>query len=148
MWYGGCYTSNQDFLFHVKSGAKEEGESEPPPRLQQRMRQAWGKKPRASNAFLIAREGKHLLVPFECDLCIFRKVQGGNPVLPNPQDSLLIACIRRASLDLFWSRAKGTASGNRDKVAFGIKCQVWWGSSWALTSQTDPSLNTITAVTK
>jgi hypothetical protein len=85
------------------------------------MRQAWGKKHRASNDFLVARDGDHLLVPFECDLCIFQKLQGRNPVLTNPQDSLLIACIRRANLDLFWNRAKGTAGGNRDKVAFGIK---------------------------
>jgi hypothetical protein len=83
------------------------------------MRQAWGK--RASNDFLVARDGDHLLVPFECDLCIFRKPQGCNPILTNPQESLLTACIRRANLDSFWSRAKAKVGGNRDKVAFGIK---------------------------
>jgi hypothetical protein len=76
MWCGGCYTSNQDVLFHVKSGAEEEVESENNPHLQQQMRQVWGKKHRASNDFLVVRDGDHLLVPFECDLCIFQKLQG------------------------------------------------------------------------
>jgi hypothetical protein len=36
-------------------------------------------------------------------------------------DSLLEAYIRRANLDTFWSRARGTATSNCDKVAFGLK---------------------------
>jgi hypothetical protein len=34
---------------------------------------------------------------------------------------LLTACLRRANLDTFWSRARGTALSNRDKVAFALK---------------------------
>jgi hypothetical protein len=111
------------------------------------MRQAWGKKHRASNDFLVARDGDHLLVPFKCDMCIFRKLQGRNPVLTNPQDSLLIAFIRRANLDLFWSRAKATAGGNCDKVAFGIKILGLVGLLGPYKSDS-PSRNTSTVVTK
>jgi hypothetical protein len=127
MWCGGCYTSSQDVQFHVKTREEEEAESESDPQLQQRMRQAWGKKHRSPNDFLVGRDGDHLLVPFECDLCVFRKLQGRNPVATNPQDSLLSACIRRANLDAFWSRAKGTAGANRDKVAFAIKMSALVG---------------------
>ena len=67
------------------------------------------------------------MVPFECDLCIFRKLKGQTPVPNTPQDALLLACIRRANLDAFWSRAKSTALANRDKVAFGIQMSATMG---------------------
>jgi hypothetical protein len=121
MWCGGCYTSNRSVQFHVKSRVKEEEERENDPLLQQRLRSAWGKKHRKSDDFLVARDGDHLLVPFECDLCIFRKLRDCNPDQECLQDTLLAACIRRANLDTFWSRARGTASSNRDKVAFALK---------------------------
>jgi hypothetical protein len=62
-----------------------------------------------------------MMVPFECDLCIFCKLRNHLPDLSNPQDKLLTACIRRINLDAFWSRAKSTVRGNRDKVAQAIK---------------------------
>ena len=121
MWCGKCYTSNPSVLFHVKSQAEEEEERENDPQLQQRMRSAWGNKHRSPDEFLLGRDGDHLLVPFECDLCIFRKLKGQNPIASNGPDSLLLACIRRMNLDACWSRAKSTALSNRDRVAFGLK---------------------------
>jgi hypothetical protein len=56
--------------------------------------------------------GDSLIVPFECDLCIFRKIQGINPQKGNAQDDITLACIRRANLDAFWSRAEPTVRGN------------------------------------
>jgi hypothetical protein len=38
-----------------------------------------------------------------------------------PDDRLLMACIRRLNLDAFWSRASPTVHGNRDQLIFGIK---------------------------
>jgi hypothetical protein len=69
----------------------------------------------------MGRDGDHLMIPFECDLCVFRKLKGRNPIPTSHEDKLLSACIRRANLDAFWSRAKSTALSNRDKVAFGLK---------------------------
>ena len=66
--------------------------------------------------YLKARDGDSILVPFECDLCVFRKLRQENPVSSNPQDDLLLACIRRMNLDAFWSRSSSTIRGNRDKV--------------------------------
>jgi hypothetical protein len=71
MWCGACYTSSRDVLFHVKSRAEEEEERENDPLLQQRLKSAWGKKHRATGDFLVGRDGDHLLIPFECDLCVF-----------------------------------------------------------------------------
>ena len=91
------------------------------------MRSAWGNKHRSPDEFLIGRDGDHLLVPFECDLCIFRKLKSRNPMAANIPDSLLLACIRRMNLDACWSRAKSTALSNRDKVAFGLKMSALVG---------------------
>jgi hypothetical protein len=57
------------------------------------------------------------MVPFECDECIFRKLRKVDPLPRDPQDDLLLACIRRMNLDAFWSRAQDTVLGNRDKLA-------------------------------
>jgi hypothetical protein len=127
MWCGACYSSNRSVLFHVKARAEEEAERENDLHHQQKMLQAWGKKHRSLDNFPVGRDGDHLLMPFECNLCIFRKLKSCNPIPNNQQDTLLTACIRRANLDAFWSRAKSTATSNRDKVAFGIKMSTLVG---------------------
>ena len=74
------------------------------------------------SAFKEARNGDHLMVPFECDMCIFWKLRG---TAPDPEgcskDKLLLACIRRVNLDAFWSRMTSTVNTNRDKVRAGLK---------------------------
>lgn len=62
------------------------------------------------------------MVPFEYDMCIFRKLTNCiSPEPNNPQDELLMACIRQVNLDTFWSRATGTVNGQRDKLVLAIK---------------------------
>ena len=74
----------------------------------QRLEEAWKSKHCNSTDFLHARDGDHLLAPYECPICVFRKLKQSNPVSINPQDTLLMECIKRAILDAFWSRASGT----------------------------------------
>lgn len=62
--------------------------------------------------FWTAREGDTNMVPFQCDLCHFRNLQGRDPVLEVPTDNFLMKMIRRANLDAFWSRTSNTVSGN------------------------------------
>ena len=62
------------------------------------------------------RRGDHLLIPFECDYCIFLKLRGNHPDPSNPKDELLMACIRRMNLDAFWSREKKTVEMNADRA--------------------------------
>ena len=85
-----------------------------------RLTQAWKKLHQKPNSFLHGRDGDHLMVPFECDLCIFRKLKGHNPGLKNETDSLLLACIRRANLDAFWSSASSTVEGNMRKTKLAL----------------------------
>ena len=88
----------------------------------ERLKLAWGKRQIAKSAFHEARNGDHLMVPFECDTCIFWKLRG---TVPNPEgcskDKLLLGCIRRINLDAFWSRMSSTVNANRDKVRAGLK---------------------------
>ncbi len=85
------------------------------------MEQAWGTRLRPKTDYKHARDGDHLMVPFECDLCIFRKLRGGNtPAVGSAQDNLLLACIRRISLDAFWSRASSTVKSNKDRIKSGL----------------------------
>ena len=58
--------------------------------------------------YLVARRGDHLMLQFECYLCVFRKVAKREPVSGKPSDELLLKCIRRVLLDSFWSRASDT----------------------------------------
>jgi len=65
---------------------------------------------------MIGRDGDHLLIPFECDRCIFIKLRNTLPNPSNPSDQLLLASIRRMNLDAFWSRESSTVKGNLNKV--------------------------------
>jgi hypothetical protein len=62
--------------------------------------------------FKVERNGDHLMCLFQCDLCHFRNIQERDPGFGNRIDILLLQCIRRASLDAFWSREPSTARAN------------------------------------
>jgi hypothetical protein len=113
MWCGGCYTSNPEVVFHVKQreGFDDKNDSDED---QERVKRAWGSKQRPADEYLVGRDGDHLLVPFECDLCILRKLRGKEPSLLSEINGLLMACILRVSLDAFWSRATSTVVANKD----------------------------------
>ncbi len=78
-----------------------------------RLSNLWKTKNREAKAFRQARPGDHLLVTFQCDLCIFRKLRRHDPRHSNPVDDNLLACIRRVNLDAFWSRATSTVNAQR-----------------------------------
>jgi hypothetical protein len=119
MWCRERYTSHLTILFHVKQRERFElkGVSDVD---QEQVQRAWGKQHNSLDEYLVGRDGDHLLVPFECDLCVFRKLTDSEPVLTCEEDKLLLACIRQISLDEFWSRPSSTVTGNRDKVRQGL----------------------------
>jgi hypothetical protein len=119
MWCGECYISDQEILFHVKQRESFDDRQKSDPD-QEQLKRAWGNKQRPPNEYLVGRDGDHLLVPFECDLCIFRKLRNHEPSKYSDMDKLLLAAIRRMSLDAFWSRASSTVSANRDKIRQGL----------------------------
>ncbi len=63
-----------------------------------------------------ARDGDYLMTRFQCGKCHFRYVQGRNPEFGNRRDALFERCIRRATLDAFWSKEDTTAKGTRTSI--------------------------------
>ena len=61
--------------------------------------------------FRSARDGDHLMCPFQCDGCHFRNIKGRNPS-SELKDELLLTYIRRATLDAFWACESSTVTGN------------------------------------
>jgi len=58
--------------------------------------------------FIRARDGDHLVTPFQCNLCHFCNIMGRDPIHNSPQDVRLQKLIRRANLDALWSREPNT----------------------------------------
>ena len=102
MWCADCYTPHVSDRFPIAKPTDNSGFE-------------W-RSVKDKNKFKHAREGDHLLVSFECDLCIFRNLTGRNPLRSSPKDDLLMCCIRRMNLDAFWGRASQTVDGTKRAV--------------------------------
>ena len=80
--------------------------------------------------FVQARNGDHLMVPFQCELCHFRNVYGREPEALNLKDKEFFVFVRRANLDAFWSRELPTVRNNLKELnrmrmteeRFGFSC--------------------------
>jgi len=116
MWCPKCYTSDNNIDFHIYKPNDLFHQNEPNPSNIPRLQEAWAGKVRSKNAFQHGRRGDHLVIPFECDFCIFQKLKNHLPRLSNPQDVLLLAAIRRMNLDAFWSREIGTIEANAGRA--------------------------------
>ena len=55
-------------------------------------------------------------IPFECDMCQFRNVNERDPIHGNSKDNYTLLCIKRAILNVFWSRETSTVSGNFSRL--------------------------------
>ena len=88
VWCGKCYTPHPKNRFYRYEATDEGGFDWRPEDEQAR--------------HMHARDGDHLLTPFQCDLCLFRNIQGRDPSAHDPKDELLLCCIRRANLDAVW----------------------------------------------
>jgi hypothetical protein len=121
MWCGKCYTTKNELAFHISRLTEEEEFANAHPQDCPWMQKNWGRKARSEDDYLQARDGDCTLVPFECDLCIFRKLaKMPNPDPRNPEHKLLMSCIQRMTLDAFWSRSTATVNGQRGKLKQGL----------------------------
>ena len=109
MWCGKCYSLETTNGFHVADPEKlfaEDGDED-------RLMSGWKVKSGDRNRYSEARDGDDLLVPFECDYCVFCKLTGRCYLdVGNDKDTNLMKCIRRVILDAFWSRARSTVASN------------------------------------
>jgi hypothetical protein len=63
--------------------------------------------------FREARDGDHLMCPFQCDDCVFVNLRKRKAMDDDIRDLLTIICIRRIILDGFWARERSTVDANR-----------------------------------
>ena len=100
--------------FHI--ARLEDLEKERGPEYLARLEYKWGRKKSKEDDFKVGRDGDHLMVPFECDLCIFRKLKGVDPRVKSESDKELLEYIRRLNLDSMRRRATSTVEGNKNKA--------------------------------
>jgi hypothetical protein len=113
--------------YHVKT--LEESETELTEDDKNRLQRAWGSKHQNPTDYHRARDGDHLMTPFECDTCIFHKLRHVSPNPDSHQDSLLLAAIRRVTLDAFWSRSTSTVAGNKSRIGRAQEVSLGLGLS-------------------
>ncbi len=121
MWCGECYISNPEFDFHIhelESKAAINGNDGG-----DLLENPWREAEIDNNPLRSARDGDHLMAPFECDDCVFLKLRKCRPNLAYSRDRLLLACIRRANLDVFWSRETATINSQRGAVRRVLLCR-------------------------
>jgi hypothetical protein len=126
---GECYSTKNELGFHInKLTEEEETKSGNPRDLHRRVLRSWGRKAKSAGDYLKARNADSTLIPFECDLCIFRKLsKTSRPDSKNPQHQLLMYAIRHINLDAFWSRSMATVQGNRDNLKQGLAVSLLVG---------------------
>jgi hypothetical protein len=99
-WCGGCYRAHPWDRFPINKPKDEAGFE-------------WLAKPADADRHLCARNGDHLLTPFQCDWCLFRLLTGRIPNPTNRQDEFLLCVLRRSNLDALWAREVSTVAANR-----------------------------------
>ncbi len=107
VWCGKCYSSGDDDGFHIQE-------------IEDESCKRW-RRAKDETRFKAARNGDHLVVPFQCDSCIFRLLKGRKARTTNEKDLLLLKCIRRVNLDAFWAREPGTVRSQLSGTLAGVR---------------------------
>jgi hypothetical protein len=68
-----------------------------------------------------ARDGDHLICPFQCDLCHFTNIHHSLPDSVSSSDNLCLMAIRRANLDALWARERATVEANRREAVLFLE---------------------------
>ena len=95
-WCGNCYVPLPSDRFPIRRMGGEVGEGDLVTSLEDPHR------------YLRATDGAHFVVPFQCDRCWFRNLQGRDPMPNSAKDAMLRVCIRRVNLDAIWAREPST----------------------------------------
>ena len=80
--------------------------------------------------FMTARDGDHLMTPFQCERCHFFNMRSRERNMNSQEDELLAVCIRRATIDSFWGRERSTVSSNLSLAKRHLADQAALGSEF------------------
>jgi len=88
--------------------------------------------------FMIARDGDHLMTPFQCENCHFFNMRSRARNMNSQEDELLAICIRRATIDSFWGRERSTVSSTLGLAERLLADQEMLGSELEALPRQDP----------
>ena len=71
--------------------------------------------------FKVGRDGDVLKSLFQCDLCWFKNLKRRDPIINGIADTELLVFIRRATLDILWSRSVNTVQYTKGNTLKGIR---------------------------
>ena len=71
--------------------------------------------------YCAARDGDHLMVPFQCETCHYRNIRGRDPNPCNPWHLRTLHKLRRCNLDACWGHGPRTVSGNLREARRGLE---------------------------
>ena len=75
----------------------------------------------------MARDGDWFSNPFQCETCWFRNCFGVSPICQITGDAYLVYLMRRANLDMFWSREASTIKSQFGRAKEMIRRHEAWG---------------------
>lgn len=107
MWCARCYKAPETLSFYHHKAQNE-------------INLVWNKKGDELR-FQIGIDGAFLVVPFQCDYCWFEVIKKRSAMSASFADTRLLGYIRRANLDIIWSRAPGTIASVKNGVVQLIK---------------------------
>ena len=99
-WHGSCYKLRTGDEYPIAKLNEVEGINDPG----------------EADKFKCARNGDHVICPFQCDLCHFRNIKLRDPEAGSRQDKNLLIAIRRANVDSFWGRSSNTVKTNKGNL--------------------------------
>ena len=101
MWHAECYTSLGQGIIKFPTVVMKDVAGNP-----------WHKEDERQKQMLTAVEGAHLCIPFQCEVCWFRNLEGRDP-RRGESDDVYLACIRRANLDAMLGKSPLTIRAHR-----------------------------------
>ncbi|KAL7490524.1 hypothetical protein ACHAWT_000141, partial [Skeletonema menzelii] len=104
VYHGACYRDYEGSPFPVQRTLDEDEEEE---------ERGFEVDEEARKVFMHGRDGDHVMgVCFECDVCHFRNIMRRDVCWVSEKDLTKLRFIRRASLDVMWSRQTSTVHAN------------------------------------
>lgn len=112
-FHGACYRDYEGSAFPVQRTLDDEEEGE---------ERGFEVDEEARNKFMHGRDGDHVMgVGFECDVCHFRNITKRDVCWVSRKDLTKLRYIRRASLDVMWSRTVGTVQSNFNRMTRDVR---------------------------
>jgi hypothetical protein len=108
VWCGDCYIKDELDNFQINKRTNEEDADNEDDIVE-------------ASRYKKGTDGVHLMLPFQCDFCLFRTLYKRDPQnITGDLESM--AVLRRMNLDLMWSREPSTILGNMRSLGKLIAC--------------------------